>query len=191
VVGGLLAWLGFAIVQQVQVLIGFLLNFIEVSLPSLAVQLSTNVYEIGPFSLDLTQFDLPALSEQVLGTLQPLLVQSGALISGFAASAVSTLGWLLFILVISYFFLAEAGQVPNRMVHIDIPGYEGDIRRLGNELQRIWGAFQRGQLIIFILSTILTLTLMSVLGLRLALAVAILAGVAKFVPYLGQFILLV
>lgn len=191
VVGGLLAWSGFAIVQQFQSLIRVVQNFIEVSLPSLAAELSTNVYTIGPFQIDLTQFDLLALSEQVLGILQPLLVQSGAILSTFATSAATTLGWLLFILVVSYFILAEAGRVPYNLVRIEIPGYDEDVRRLVAELQRIWSAFLRGQLIIFILAVILTFIFLSVVGLRLALVIAIIAGLGKFIPYLGPFIVLV
>jgi predicted PurR-regulated permease PerM len=191
VVAGLLAWSGIAIVQQFQSLIRVVQNFIEVSLPSLAAELSTNVYNIGPFQLDLTQFDLLALTEQVLGIIQPVLVQSGAILSGFAATAASTLGWLLFILVVSYFILAEAGRVPYTLMRIDIPGYDDDIRRLVGELQRIWSAFLRGQLIIFFFAVILTSILLSVLGLRLALVIAIIAGVGKFIPYLGPLIVLV
>ncbi len=191
VVGGLLAWSGIAIVQQFQSLIRVVQNFIEVTLPSLAAELSTNVYTIGPFQIDLTQFDLLALSEQVLGILQPLLVQSGAILSTFATSAATTLGWLLFILVVSYFILAEAGRVPYNLVRIEIPGYDEDVRRLVAELQRIWSAFLRGQLIIFILAVILTFILLSVVGLRLALVIAIIAGLGKFIPYLGPFIVLV
>jgi predicted PurR-regulated permease PerM len=190
-VGGLLAWSGIAIVQQFQSLIRVVQRFIEVDLPLLAAELSTNVYEIGPFQLDLTRFDLLALSDQVLGILQPVLVQSGALLSSFATSAASTLGWILFILVVSYFILAEAGRVPYNLRRIDIPGYDEDIRRLVAELQRIWSAFLRGQLIIFILAVILTLILLSLVGLRLALVIAIIAGVGKFIPYLGPLIVLV
>jgi predicted PurR-regulated permease PerM len=190
-VASLLAWAGVAIINQFQSLIRLVQNFIEVSLPTLAADLSTNVYDIGPFQLDLTQFDLLALSEQLLNIIQPILGQAGALLSTFAASAAVTLGWLLFILVVSYFMLAESSRVPSNLLRVDFPGYDLDIRRLGAELQKIWNAFLRGQLIIFGLAIILTFTMLSVLGLRLALVIALIAGLGKFVPYLGPLIVLV
>jgi predicted PurR-regulated permease PerM len=190
-VASLLAWAGVAIVNQFQSLIRLVQNFIEVSLPTLAADLSTNVYDIGPFQLDLTQFDLLALSEQLLNIIQPVLGQAGTLLSTFAASAAVTLGWLLFILVVSYFMLAESSRVPPNLVRVDFPGYDRDIRLLGAELQKIWNAFLRGQLIIFGLAIILTFTMLSVLGLRLALVIALIAGLGKFVPYLGPLIVLV
>jgi predicted PurR-regulated permease PerM len=190
-VASLLAWAGVAIINQFQSLIRLVQNFIEVSLPTLAADLSTNIYNIGPFQLDLTQFDLLALSEQLLNIIQPALGQAGALLSTFAASAAVTVGWLLFILVVSYFMLAESSRVPSNLVRVDFPGYDRDIRLLGAELQKIWNAFLRGQLIIFGLAIILTFTMLSVLGLRLALVIALIAGLGKFVPYLGPLIVLV
>jgi predicted PurR-regulated permease PerM len=184
-VGGSLTWSGLAIVQQFQILIGLVQTFVEVTLPSLAADLSTNVYSIGPFILDLTQFDLRSLTDQVLGIVQPVLVQSGTILSSFATGAAATLGWLLFVLVVSYFLLAEAGRVPSDLFHLDIPGYEYDVQRMVLELQRIWNAFLRGMLIIFAIAVILNLILFSILGLRLGLVIALLAGLAKFVPYLG------
>jgi predicted PurR-regulated permease PerM len=184
-VGGSLTWSGLAIVQQFQILIRLVQTFVEVTLPSLATDLSTNVYFIGPFLLDLTLFDLRSLTEQLLGIVQPVLVQSGAILSSFATGAAATLGWLLFVLVVSYFLLAEAGRVPSDLFRLDIPGYEYDIQRLMLELQRIWNAFLRGMLIIFAVAVILNMILFSILGLRLGLVIALLAGLAKFVPYLG------
>jgi predicted PurR-regulated permease PerM len=189
--GGLLTLSGLAIVQQFQILIRVVETFIEVTLPTLATDLSTNVYMVGPFQLNLTEFDLRSLTDQLLRIVQPVLVQSGALLSSFATGAAATLGWLLFVLVVSYFMLAESGRVPSDFLRLDIPGYEYDIQRLGLELNRIWNAFLRGMLIIFAIAVILNLISLSILGLRLALVIALLAGLAKFVPYVGPFSVLV
>jgi predicted PurR-regulated permease PerM len=188
---GLLTWSGLAIVTQFQSLIRVVQNFIEITLPNLAAELSQNIFYIGPFAIDLTQFDLRALSEQILGIIQPILGQTANLISTIASSAAVALGWLLFILVISYFLLAEAGRMPFELFRLEIPGYDYDIRRLGVELQRLWNAFLRGQLIIFGFAVILNLILLYSLGLRYALGIAILAGLAKFVPYLGPLTVLI
>jgi predicted PurR-regulated permease PerM len=46
----------------------------------------------------------------------------------------------------------------------------------------------RGQIIIFLLATVTYTLVLSVLGVRYALAIAFLAGLARFVPYVGPFI---
>ena len=190
-IGGLLTWSGVAIVQQFQILLRLVQTFVEVTLPSLAADLSTNRYLIGPFLLDLTEFDLRSLTDQLLGMVQPLLVQSGAVLSTFATGAATTFGWLVFTLVVSYFMLAEAGRVPSELLHLDIPGYEHDIQRLTLELQRIWNAFLRGMLIIFALAVIVNGLFLSILGLRLGLVIALLVGLAKFIPWIGPFSVLI
>jgi predicted PurR-regulated permease PerM len=74
------------------------------------------------------------------------------------------------------------------MVSIEIPGYDQDLRRLGNDLQNIWNAFLRGQLIIFIMVIILYTLLLTILGVRFAFGIALMAGLARFVPYIGPLI---
>ncbi|HSF80529.1 MAG TPA: AI-2E family transporter [Anaerolineales bacterium] len=181
---GLITLTGLTVVQQLQNLINFIVLRVN-DIPSLAANLSSQVYKIGIFEFSLAQFDLQALSEQLLAVVQPLLGRMGGLISTFATSAAVTLGWSLFVILISYFLLADAGRVPDRLVNIEIPGYDYDVRRIGHELRKIWNAYLRGQLIIILLVIISYTVLMLILGLRFAIGIAILAGLARFVPYIG------
>jgi len=87
--------------------------------------------------------------------------------------------------VVSYFFLLESGGFRTRIIHVDIPGYSEDIRRLRQKLGRIWNAFLRGQIIVFISKVITYAICMSVLGVHYAIGVALLAGFASFLPYIG------
>ena len=92
---------------------------------------------------------------------------------------------MVFVILVSYFILADASQVPGELVHVDIPGYNADVRRLGRELGKTWNAFLRGQLIILLLVVFLYTLLMTILGVHYAIAIALLAGIARFVPYIG------
>ncbi|MEJ2600754.1 MAG: AI-2E family transporter [Anaerolineales bacterium] len=179
-----LTFTGLAIVQQVQSLIGVVQRFIT-QLPVIATELSTRTYMIGPFALDFSQFDLTSLANQLLAGVQPVLGRLGGLVGTLAASALTTLGWLVFVVLISYFILADANQFPDELVHVDIPGYNVDVRRLGYELSKTWNAFLRGQLIILLLVLVSYTLLMTALGVRYAIAIALLAGLARFVPYIG------
>jgi predicted PurR-regulated permease PerM len=151
--------------------------------------LSTQVYSIGPFTIDLSRYldptNIESVIQELLSVVQPILGQAGGLVSTLATGTATTLGWGLFVIVVSYFLLADAGQVPDRLVSIELPGYTADIRRLGRELGRIWNAFLRGQLVIFVLLVLLYTLMMTVLGARYAIGIAILAGLSRFVPYIG------
>jgi len=181
---GLLTLGGVGLLQQVQSLVTIVQEAIK-TLPELIASISGKVYQFGPFKVDLSALDLNALSSQILGLLQPLLSRTGALVSTVAGSAASFLGWTLFVILVSYFVLAESGGLRGRMIALDIPGYTLDIERLSRELSRVWNAFLRGQIIIFFMAVILYSVLLSVLGVHYAISLAFLAGLARFVPYVG------
>jgi len=178
---------GLAIVQQMQSLVGVINTFTR-TIPDLVTQLSSQVYYIGPYQFELSQTDLQSFSNQILDTLQPAVGRFGSILSSFAASALVTLGWGLFVLVIAYFMLARTGEVSDELIQLDIPGYNEDIRKMGAEFRRIWNVFLRGQMVIFLLAIFLYSILLTTLGVRYSLGIAILAGVARFIPYVGPFI---
>lgn len=184
---GLATIAGLALIQQAQSLVAFIDKFI-VNLPQLVEELTTRPYYIGPFPLDFSQFDLEALAQQLLGLVQPLVGQAGNIVARFAASAATTLGWSLFVLLISYFLLSESGQVRENLVHIEIPGYNVDSQRLIRELTRIWDAFLRGQLLISLMIVASYYVMLTILGTRLSMVIALMAGIAAFVPYIGPLI---
>jgi predicted PurR-regulated permease PerM len=178
---------GLAIIQQAQSLISFVDKFIQ-TLPQIVSDLSTRSYAIGPFRLDLAQLDLQSLTNQLLGIVQPAIGQAGTLLAKFAASAATTLGWGLFLLIVSYFLLSEAGQLRANLVRIEIPGYHSDIQILLQKLAATWDAFLRGQLLISLLVIVSYYILLTILGTRLTIVIALMAGLARFVPWLGPLI---
>ncbi len=191
IVVGLLTLSGLAVIQQVQSLIAFIQRFIG-DLPEIIATLSTQVYEFGPLTISLGELmDVEAITNEVLSTLQPLLGQAANIIRSFAGSAAVTLGWGLFILLISYFLLAEAGKFPGQIASVDIPGYEYDIQRLGSELGIIWNAFLRGQLILILVVIVIYSILLNAMGLRFAFGIAIMAGLARSIPWVGPLITLI
>lgn len=187
---GLFTITGLALIQQAQNLVGVVQRFVT-NLPTLVEELSKQVYNIGPLELDMAQYlnpsELRSLLNQLLGIVQPILGQAGGLVSALASTTLSTLGWGIFVILVSYFTLADIGRVPEMFSEIEIPGYNEDIRRLGTRLGQIWNVFLRGQLILFAFSVLTFAIFMAILGLRNALALAILAGFARFVPYVGPF----
>jgi predicted PurR-regulated permease PerM len=175
---------GVGLVQQVQSVVTMVQEGIT-ALPDLIEQFSGQVYQFGPFKIDFRSIDLDAVSRQLLGMVQPLLSRTGTLLSTVAGSAANFLGWTLFVILVSYFVLAESGGLRDNIITVKVPGYSEDLERLGRELGRIWNAFLRGQIIIFFLAVLVYSILLSVLGVRYALSLAFLAGLARFVPYVG------
>ncbi|NWF64130.1 MAG: AI-2E family transporter [Chloroflexi bacterium] len=181
---GLLALGGVGLVQQIQSLITIVEDAIQ-TLPELIEQAGGQIYQFGPFRFDFSQLDLNELSSQILGIIQPLLSQTGSLLGTVAGGAANFFGWTVIVLLVSYFMLAESRGLRDQIINVDIPGYSQDFARLSRELGRIWNAFLRGQIIIFTLTVFIYEIILSTLGVSYALGIAILAGLARFVPYIG------
>ena len=179
-----LAWGGVNLLQQIQSLINLIQTSI-VKLPEWISALSNRIYQFGPFQVDFTKLDLSAIGQEILGAVQPMLGKLGTLVSSLAGSAASTFGWLAFIIVASYFFMAESGGLRANIIQVDIPLYVEDVKRMGAELGRIWNAFLRGQMIIFALTVIVYSILLPILGVRYSIGLALLAAFANFLPYIG------
>lgn len=180
----LLTWGGVGLVQQIQNLIRNIQTIIS-DLPTIIEGMAEFEFRIGTFALDLSGVDWTSLSQQVISYIQPILGQLGNLVGTLAGSAATTLGWMLFILIVSYFFLAESGGLRDRIIQIDFPGYSEDIRRLSRKLGQIWNAFLRGQIIIFLSTFIVYSIVLNVLGVRFAIGLALIAGLNNFLPYIG------
>jgi predicted PurR-regulated permease PerM len=181
---GLLTWGGVGLVGQIQNLITAIQKYAN-DLPAMIDSLSHNVYTFGPFKFDFTTIDWLSISQSILSYVEPALGKVGGLVGSLAGSAVSVLGWMAFVIVVSYFFLLESGGLRNRIIEIDIPTYSDDIHRLTQKLGNIWSAYLRGQIIIFFSKVIAYIVIMSILGVHYSYAVALIAGFASFLPYIG------
>ena len=184
---GLLTLGGVGLVQQVQSLVTIVQDAIT-TLPQLIASVSGKVYQWGPFKVDFGALDLQSLSSQILGMLEPLLSRTGTLVGTVASGAANFLGWTFFVILVSYFVLAESGGLRGQIVPLDVPGYTQDLERLARELGRTWNAFLRGQMIIFFIAVIVYSLVLGLLGVRYAISLAFLAGLARFVPYVGPLI---
>ena len=184
----LVTLIGLVAVSQIQSLIKVIERFVN-DLPNVIDNISRTIIVVGPFKIDLSQFtDLGQLGDQVINTLQLLIGRAGTVVGTLATATASTIGRGLFVLVISYFVLVDLGKVPNPRDFINIPGYSYDIQKMSRAIGRIWNAFLRGQITIVILVMISYSILFSILGVRYSIALAILAGLARFVPYIGPLI---
>lgn len=178
---------GLALVDQVQNLITFIQGQVA-NFPKFIDDLSHQVILIGPFSFDLSTIDANAIGQQVLGWVEPILSGLGGFVGSIAGGAVSFIGWILFSLLVSYFIVADSHGMKNGLFKLEIPGYIEDSRTMERELKRIWQAFFRNQIIIFLITVIVYNILLGALGVNYSFGLALIAGLARFIPYVGPFV---
>lgn len=181
---GSLTLSGVGLVTQIQNLIGQVQDIVA-KLPNQLQALSGRIFQIGPFRLDMRTIDLNAASQQLLSFIQPLLGRTGNLVTALASGAAEIFGWTFFVLIVSYFLMVESSGLQSDLFKIEVPGYSADLRKLGSKLSNIWNAFLRGQIFIVAFAAIIYIFILSFLGVRYAVGIAIMAGLAKFLPYIG------
>jgi predicted PurR-regulated permease PerM len=184
VIASLLTLGGYGLIPQIQSLITLIENSL-VELPSLLNEAVLWFSQNSPIPIDINTINLDSIVQQLLSYVQPLLGSTGQLLGAAASSAASFFGWGAFVLLVSYFIMTESGGLRGNLFKFDVPGYTEDFHRLSEELKRIWNAFLRGQMIVFSLAFIFYFFALSVLGVRYAIGLALLAGISKFLPYIG------
>lgn len=184
---GLLTWGGISLVEPLQNLVTFLQKLVT-DLPKTIADLTSQAWMIGPFRINLSNLSATQLWTDLQGILSPILSSIGTLLGNIASGAVSTITWTAFTLLVSYFFSVESRGTRSNLIKFTIPRYEYDFEMMKVYLSNIWGAFLRGQLVIFVLTYFIYAILLAALGERYFLALAVLAGLARFVPYVGPFV---
>jgi len=179
---------GVGLVQQVQSMITLIQNSLQ-NIPALFNSISGREINIGPFLLDLRKVDFGVLGDQLIGSIEPLLGRTGTMVGTIAGGAFNIFGWTVFVLLVSYFVLIESDGLWQGILQFNIPGYERDLELMGTQLAHIWNAFLRGQLIVMALAAAIYTVMLSFMGVNYALGLALLAGLARFVPYVGPLIL--
>ena len=175
---------GLGIGSQIESLINLLQNSLD-ELPTMLSDAANWITENSPIPIDLSTLNLESFSQELLSYIQPVLGSTGQMLGSAAIGAAGFFGMTAFVMLVSYFILAESGGLRENLLKVEIPGYIEDFKRLGQELERTWNAFLRGQMIVFTLAFIFYLFVLSILGVRYALGLALLAGISKFLPYIG------
>lgn len=181
----LVTGLGIYIVGQIA---GLNLNVqrIITDLPARIDQLTHSQYTLFGFTLDLSQFNFSATYDQIASAIQPVLAQAGTIAGQAFSNTAEFVGWLVFVLLISFYM---AKDVPNWVKsvsrHMEGPGYHHDATHMMHEFQNIWDAFLRGQLILAVTIFLVDWIGLSILNVRYAFVLGLIAGLLEFIPSLG------
>lgn len=148
------------------------------SLRQLVVRYRT--VEFFGFSIDLYRVfaDIQGELATLVGSLAS---QSVAILRGAASSAL----WLIFILIISFYLLKDAGRITSYLGGLAPPEYQGELSQLVKEVSEIWDSFLRGQIILSSAVGGITAVAMWIVGVKNALLLGILAGILEIIPNLG------
>jgi predicted PurR-regulated permease PerM len=175
---------GLALIEQIQGLVVFMQKNLP-NLPNVLNQVTSQTIKIGPFVIDLQQINWSDLGNQLIKIIQPMLSKMGDLLGSIAGGAASVVVAIFFSLILSYLLTIETGGAREKILLINIPGYQADLERMGREITLIWNSFLKGQAVVIFIRIILYTILLGSLGVNFYLGLAIAAGIANLIPYIG------
>ncbi len=193
---------GIALVQQIQDLYGALVGLASSDLPARLQTILSEPITLGPFTVDLDEpfrigpfgpfrIDLASGSpvyNEAINAIQPALSRAGDVVTALASGTAETLGWIVFILIVSFYLLTDLHTIRVSFEGLVPEGYEYDAQRLVGALGPIWNAFLRGQLTLALVMGLVVGIVMAVLGVRYAPGLGLLAGLLEFIPIIGPVI---
>ncbi len=131
------------------------------------------------------------LVDQVVASLRELLQPVFGRTIGFAFEVVSSFVTGGFVLVISFYLVKDSAKLKRWLSSLPPNAYRADAHRLAGEVNRIWGGFFRGQLLLALLVAVGFSLVGSAIGLPFAFAMGVLAGLMEFLSSVGHTIWLI
>ena len=120
--------------------------------------------------------DGSALIDQVTASFQKLVEPYLGQTLGFFVEIITSIVWLIFIFVISFYLILDSDSVRNWFESIPPPDYRQDYIRLREEINLIWNSFFRGQIVLAsVVATMFTIAGF-ILGIPFAFAMAFFIG---------------
>jgi predicted PurR-regulated permease PerM len=127
------------------------------------------------------------LSTGLRGFVEPFVGQTFT----FVVEVVSSIVWVIFIFIVSFYLIKDKAKLQNWIEHLIPSAYQNDFRTIREEINQIWSAFFRGQIVLGFVVACIFSAIGLLIGLPFALGMGILAGLLEFIPSIGHGIWLV
>lgn len=153
----------------------------------LLVNRLTQVFE-GRETIDLgggLVLNLAPLEEQLISTISDIGRTLSGNVPGLVFSALETVIFTLVYLIVTFYLLLQAIQLKTWAVQLIPSPYRLELCDLGRQIDRVLGAYIRGQLMLIVIMSVLLYIPLSILQVPYALVIAIASGVLEIIPILG------
>ncbi|HUV91689.1 MAG TPA: AI-2E family transporter [Anaerolineales bacterium] len=143
-------------------------------------------YTIGGYVID-----VDTLYRQAFGSLKVVIESFFGQTLGYAIEVITSLVWVVFVFVVSFYLIKDGRKLTAWLEGITPADYKHDFTYLRGEINKIWSAFFRGQLILASVVAVIFTVVGFIIGLPFALAMGVLAGLLEFIPTIGHAIWLI
>lgn len=130
-------------------------------------------------------FDLAPLEEQLIGAVRDVGTRLSESVPHLVFSALETVIYALVYLIITFYLLLQAGQLKRWAVGLIPAQHREEIGALGRQVDGVFSAYIRGQLILIVIMSVLLYIPLSILRVPYALVIAVASGTLEILPIIG------
>jgi predicted PurR-regulated permease PerM len=181
--------------------LALLITAIIILVPIIPAQITNLVEEVQIISeqiqeqvsepIEFMGFDIPL--DQIVGDIEIVptdFIQADVII-GLFLSASTNIGWVLLILVTTYYLLQDWPQLRDWLLNLVPDDYSEDARRLYQEIKTVWQRYLKGQLRLTLIIGFITGLGGAIIGLPGWLAIGVLAGVLDIILTVGPAVVMI
>jgi predicted PurR-regulated permease PerM len=132
--------------------------------------------------VDLTSIYRPEEMTRRAETIGAAIVQNALVIVTQVVSGVAN---VFIILVLSFYMMLDGKRVIQQVLALIPPDYHDELAVAGKSIERTFGGFIRGQLLMALLYAVFVALAMTISRLRFAVAIGSLTGLIMFIPVIG------
>lgn len=153
-----------------------------------AVNFASYLEEISADTVQVLGFNLVVedIVNEVTGAITGLVTSAAPASLTLVFSAAEVLLLVIFTFLVAFYLTKDGEHFKSWFAGLVPPTYKDDARMLVREIDAIWSAFLRGQLILMIVVTALLTTASAILGLPQPLLLGVLGGLLEFLPSVGH-----
>jgi predicted PurR-regulated permease PerM len=129
--------------------------------------------------------DLAPLEEQLIGLVADTGRRLSGNVPGLVFTALESVIFLLAYLIVTFYLLLQADQLGAWAAGLIPAPYRSEIVGLGQQIDGVFAAYIRGQLILVVLMSVLLYIPLSILQVPYALVIAITSGILEVIPIVG------
>ena len=133
-------------------------------------------------------FEVQELVRQITSALTDFVTSVATTSLSFVLDAARVFLMVIFTFVIGFYLTRDTDLVVQWVYGLTPPSYRSDVEALMTEINSIWSAFFRGQLLLSLIVTLILTTLSAILGLPNPLLLGVWGGLLEFLPSIGNMI---
>jgi predicted PurR-regulated permease PerM len=132
--------------------------------------------------------DLREAETEIFDALKGLAGELPAFVPAFLFGLIEGFILTLVYFVVTFYLLLQAESIPNNFYNLIPSRHRDEIKQLVHSIDRVLGAYIRGQFLLILIMSVLSFIALSILQVKYALVISILTGVLEIIPIVGPYL---